>query len=104
MAPRLGRAGPACSALDCLSRLPGKLGLVSLDCTSQMHRDGKYHMGLADAVEQKERLLELGLADGDTIWVVNHFSHNGGWLHDEMEEQARKYGMIASYDGMSIEF
>ena len=90
--------------LDCLSRQPGKLGLVSLDCTSQMHRDGKYHMGLADAAEQKEHLLALGLADADTVWVVNHFSHNGGWLHEEMAAQAGKYGMIASYDGMSITF
>lgn len=90
--------------LDCLARRPGKLSLVSLDCTSQMHRDGQYHMGLADAAEQKEKLLALGLADADTIWVVNHFSHNGGWLHDEITDQARKYGMIASYDGMPVKF
>lgn len=61
-------------------------------------------MGLLDAAEQKERLLERGLADRSTIWVVNHFSHNGGWLHEEMAAQAQKYGMLASYDGMSIEF
>ena len=90
--------------LDTLAQQPGKLRLVSLDCTSQMHRDGKYHMGLEDAAEQKERLLTLGLADTDTVWVVNHFSHNGGWLHEEMAAQAGKYGMIASYDGMSITF
>lgn len=90
--------------LDCLARQPGKLSLVSLDCTSQMHRDGQYHMGLADAAEQKKKLLALGLADADTVWVVNHFSHNGGWLHDEITEQARKYGMIASYDGMAVKF
>ena len=90
--------------LDTLARRPGKLRLVSLDCTSQMHRDGAYHMGLEDAAEQKERLLALGLADADTVWVVNHFSHNGGWLHEEMAAQAGKYGMIASYDGMSITF
>ena len=90
--------------LDCLARQPGKLSLVSLDCTSQMHRDGQYHMGLADAAAQKEKLLALGLADADTVWVVNHFSHNGGWLHDEITEQARKYGMIASYDGMPVKF
>jgi len=90
--------------LDCLAQKPGKLSLVSLDCTSQMHRDGTYHMGLADAAEQKEKLLALGLADENTIWVVNHFSHNGGWLHEEITEQARKYGMTASYDGLSIEF
>lgn len=89
--------------LDCLSQLPGKLGLVSLDCTTQMYRDGKYHMGLADAAEQKDKLLTLGLADENTTWIVNHFSHNGGWLHDDISVQAQKYGMTASYDGMSVE-
>lgn len=90
--------------LDCLAGQPGKLSLVSLDCTCQKSRDGKYHMGLADAVEQKEELIRLGLADENTVWVLNHFSHNGGWLHEEMEEQAKKHGMLASYDGMTVEF
>lgn len=90
--------------LDCLASQPGVLNLVSLDCTAQKNRDGKYHMGLEDAVLQKERLLALGLADDKTIWVVNHFSHNGGWLHEELVRQAETYGMIASYDGMSISF
>lgn len=88
----------------CLAKLPGKLGLVSLDCTCQKEKDGRYHMGLADDVEQKERLLDLGIADEKTIWVVNHFSHNGGWLHEEISEQAARFGMIASYDGMTVEF
>lgn len=89
---------------DALAQMPGKLSLVSLDCTSQKERDGGYHMGLLDAAEQKEKLLERGLADENTIWVVNHFSHNGGWLHEEVDAQAHRYGMRASYDGMSIEF
>ena len=90
--------------LSTLAALPGKLSLVSLDCTCQKHRDGTYHMGLADNVEQKERLLKLGLADERTIWIVNHFSHNGGWLHEEISAQAARYGMAASYDGMSVTF
>lgn len=90
--------------LDQLAAQPEKLSLVSFDCTSQKHRDGKYHMGLMDAVEQKERLLALGLADESTRWVVNHFSHNGGWLHEEISREAEKYGFVATYDGMSIEF
>ena len=61
-------------------------------------------MGLWDDIEQKERLLAAGLADSSTIWVVNHFSHNGGWLHEEMSREAEKYGFLASYDGMTIEF
>ena len=87
-----------------ISSLPGKLSLVSLDCTSQKFRDGGYHMGFADTVEQKDRLLSLGLADEKTIWIVNHFSHNGGWLHEEISSHAKEHGMIASYDGMSVTF
>jgi len=90
--------------LECLRQRPGKLSLVSLDCTMMRERDGCYHMGLLDAAEQKEKLLRLGLADERTIWVVNHFSHNGGWLHDELCEEAAKYGFIAAYDTLSLEF
>lgn len=90
--------------LACLREKPGKLSLVSLDCTMQSQRDGYYHMGLADAAEQRERLLRLNLADEHTVWVVNHFSHNGGWLHDELCEEAARYGFIASYDTMTLEF
>lgn len=90
--------------LETLHRLQAPLGLVSLDCTHQSGRDGKYHMGLPDNVEQKELLLKEGLADSRTVFVVNHFSHNGGWLHDEISRRAEEQGMIASYDGMQIDF
>lgn len=88
--------------LETLSSCFHPLSLVSLDCTQQRLRDGKYHMGLADAAEQKEVLLQRGLADEKTIFVVNHFSHNGGWLHDELSQEAGAFGMLASYDGMSL--
>ena len=90
--------------IETLRRCVHPLKLVSLDCTQQRLRDGKNHMGLKDAAEQKELLLREGLADGDTLFVVNHFSHNGGWLHDEITAQAAKYGMIATWDGMSMSF
>ena len=90
--------------MEMLASAPGKLSLVSLDCTAQKHRDGAYHMGFYDDVEQKERLIKAGLADEETVWVVNHFSHNGGWLHEELAAEAEKYGFLASYDGMTVEF
>lgn len=89
--------------LDVLKQKQSKLSLVSMDCTMMRERDGYYHMGLEDAAEQKERLLKLGLADEHTIWVVNHFSHNGGWLHDELCRNAEKFGFIAAYDTMSLD-
>ncbi len=88
--------------LETLTRCVHPLSLVSLDCTQQKHRDGKYHMGLEDAAEQKELLLKLGLADKKTVFVVNHFSHNGGWLHEEISQNAESFEMTASYDGMTI--
>ena len=50
------------------------------------------------------RFAELGCADENTKFVVNHFSHNGGWLHDELCKEAARYGFIASYDTMALEF
>ncbi len=88
--------------LETLMRLKKPLKLVSLDCTMQRNRDGKNHMGLSDDAEQKEILLKLGLADEKTVFVVNHFSHNGGWLYDEITREAGAFGMIASYDGMCL--
>lgn len=78
--------------------------LVSLDCTLMKHKDGKNHMGLQDDIEVKQRLLETGCADEHTVFVVNHFSHNGDWLHEELEAQAGTHGFVASYDGMEIVF
>jgi phosphoribosyl 1,2-cyclic phosphate phosphodiesterase len=79
------------------------LDLVSLDCTTQSEADGKNHMGLIDAVKERQRLTDLGLGDENTVWVVNHFSHNGLWLHDQMVEEAAKYDFKVSFDGMVIE-
>lgn len=89
---------------DCLLSQPRPLSLVSLDCTMMRARDGNNHMGLLDAAEQKEKLLRLGIADEHTLWVVNHFSHNGGWLHDELCEEAGKLGFLAAYDTMTVDF
>lgn len=90
--------------MEMLASAGGKLNLVSLDCTVQRNRDGSNHMGFYDDVEQKERLIKAGLADDSTIWVVNHFSHNGGWLHEELSARAEQYGFLASFDGMCVEF
>ena len=91
------------ATMDYLKANKVHLDLVSLDCTIQSSADGKNHMGLVDAVKERQRLTELGLGDDNTKWIVNHFSHNGLWLHDKMVEEADKYGFLVSYDGMEIE-
>jgi phosphoribosyl 1,2-cyclic phosphate phosphodiesterase len=90
------------ATIDYLKANKVHLDLVSLDCTAQSSADGKNHMGLVDAVKERQRLTELGLGDDNTKWIVNHFSHNGLWLHDKMVEEADKCGFLVSYDGMEI--
>lgn len=85
----------------------GKFDLVSLDCTGCLgltwdYRNG--HMSLKTNLEVIGRLKKEGIADGNTIFVSNHFSHNGGQTYDEMVPEMSKHGIIVSYDGLEIEF
>ncbi|MGN0801604.1 MAG: MBL fold metallo-hydrolase, partial [Candidatus Faecivicinus sp.] len=79
-----------------------RFDLISLDCTMLEHREGRNHMGIEDVVEVQKRLIEMGCADGATQWVINHFSHNGHILHEELEEIMRPHGFSVAYDGFEI--
>ncbi len=78
--------------------------LISLDGNAMCRSDGKNHMGLPDAIKVKKRLLEIGAANEKTIFVMNHFSHNGGLTHAQLQEAASDYGFLISYDGLELEF
>lgn len=78
--------------------------LVSLDCTHQKFQVKRNHMSFYDNLEVKKKMIALGVADETTIFVISHFSHNGGMLYDEMNEWALKEGFITSYDGLEISF
>ncbi len=77
--------------------------LVSLDCTNIQLPGRRGHMGLAACSEVKARLVAEGLAHADTTFVVNHFSHNGGLIHDELVPVAKELGFLVAYDGCSLE-
>lgn len=91
------------ATMDYLAKSNVHIDLVSLDCTMQSFKEGSNHMGLMDNVEMRRRLTKINVVDGKTIFVVNHFSHNGLWTYEKMAEEAEKLGFIASYDGMEIE-
>ena len=84
------------------SRMKMYFDLVSLDCTSAAFKDGTYHMGIADCVEMRQKFVSTGAADAKTVFVLNHFSHNGQLNHDELCKTAEKDGFIVAYDGMEI--
>lgn len=81
------------------------VNLVSLDCTliDEVRSVPGRHMGIRDNMEVKRRLLAMGAADGDTKFVVTHFSHNQNPLSEHLSAIERDYGVIAAYDGMKIE-
>lgn len=91
---------------DFLAERRKPLTLVSLDCTSGPLENGPQggHMGVPDNIVVKQTLLSLGAADENTTFILNHFSHNGGMLYDELKELARNHGMTPTFDGMEVEF
>lgn len=75
-----------------------------MDATMGQQKTNGYHMGLGDDVELIRLLEEKGCVHRDTVKVINHFSHNGGMTHRELERFAGERGMIAAYDGMKVNF
>jgi phosphoribosyl 1,2-cyclic phosphate phosphodiesterase len=78
--------------------------LISYDCTYAALPSGGGHMGLDSVPAVREALELIGVADENTIHVVNHFSHNGMLCHEELSKAAAEIGFLCSYDGFSLEF
>lgn len=78
---------------------------VSLDCNNQPHagQPGGPHMGWPDDQRMMARFKALGLADDQTRYVVNHFSHNSGLTHAQMENLVAGSGVTVAYDGLTVE-
>ena len=85
--------------------------LVSLDCTCLMlNRRGGGHMSFRENLEVRDRMLREGIARSDTLFVANHFSHNGAvdpegtvWLQEEASAMMAREGFRMSWDGMTVE-
>lgn len=77
------------------------IDLISLDCTNgAYHFDYIGHMGAEDNLRLRDRLIANGAADGHTVFVANHFSHNGLVPHEELEK--RMPGFVVAYDGLRL--
>lgn len=78
------------------------LHLVSLDCTYGRQAEGSNHMGAPDLVAVRQRLIDMGCADGGTLFAATHFSHNGGALHAELEALLAPHGFVIAHDGLAL--
>ena len=80
--------------------------IVSLDCTNidiPITDEGS-HMGFPNIQRVLDRLCSIGAVTETTLKYVNHFSHNGAPLHDDLTRKAQKIGCKVSFDGCKIEF
>ena len=77
---------------------------VSLDCTNAcLPLTYVGHMGLPENAEVRCRMIAEGYADERTVFVSNHFSHNGtNVVYDDFVPIAAREGLLVSYDGMKI--
>lgn len=90
---------------DYLGRSNVRLSLVSLDCNDGDVDDIEYdgHMCVGRCKRVRDRLKSTGIADESTVFVLNHFSHNGvRTLYRDMSKIAEREGFIASYDGLEL--
>ena len=77
---------------------------VSLDCNHALHGNSlSMHMNFEDNLRVRDRMAELGVVDERTVFVANHFSHNGRTSHEEMTQAAHREGFLCAWDGMTVE-
>jgi phosphoribosyl 1,2-cyclic phosphate phosphodiesterase len=88
-----------------LSEHGAKVNLVTFDCTFVQNEGGEEarHMGLPDNVKVREELERAKICDSQTKYVITHFSHNANPLRANLAPLEKKYGVIAAYDGFTIE-
>lgn len=84
-----------------------KFDAVALDTTTGVNPPkppgASGHMDVTAAKGIKDRMIKMGCADEDTIFIMNHFSHNGALMHHEFEELGRDMGLLPAYDGYLLE-
>ncbi len=86
-----------------LSNSEIKFDFVSLDCTSVMKDYAvSNHMGLKACCDVKNQLMKNN-ADEKTVFILNHFSHNGGYIYDDLVPVAKEKGFLVSFDGAEFE-
>lgn len=79
-----------------------KLDVVIFDCTFGFADVQSGHMGVPAAIRVKERMTREGIINENCNFVLTHFSHNGGVLHEEMVERVSPHNFIIAFDGMEL--
>lgn len=92
-------------ALDYLKERSAHADVVAYDCTFGQNLGGENarHMGVEDNIKVKAELEKRGIVDGKTRHILTHFSHNCNPTRENLRAIEQRYGVIAAYDGMTVE-
>ena len=78
--------------------------LLVVECTmGPVDAPSDQHMAFSGVLELRDRLAKRGALAPEARWVITHFSHNVGLLHEELEAVAGPEGIEVAYDGMVLE-
>ena len=77
--------------------------VIENTCGLRYPEEDRGHMGCHVAVRFRDELVKLGCLAPDAPVVVNHFSHNGGANHRELEEFFAPYGIDTAFAGKVLE-
>ena len=91
-----GRIAIDIAVLDDTGMLAGAPGAPSPDVWD------RGHMSAPTILKVFDRLDSLGLLAPGCIRAVNHFSHNGGSTHEELEAFYAPRGIVVGYDGLEL--
>ena len=79
--------------------------IISLDCTEALRKTTYIgHLNLKRCINMRSQFLNDSIADKNTVFVLNHFSHNGNAVYDDFSHIAGENEFLVSYDGMELEF
>ena len=76
------------------------LDAVVMDCTYGPNDHSRGHLGCASVVRARDEMVRRGILRADGAMIAGHFSHNGGWLHEDLERYFEPQGILVAYDGM----
>lgn len=92
-------------AIDFLAKNNARAHAVAFDCTflDAPYERGRRHMCIEGDMILASELESAGITDENTVKIITHFSHNSNPVKERVEAVERQYGVIAAYDGFSIE-
>lgn len=77
--------------------------LLSMDATMGLEDTKGYHMGFPNILRVLARMRTDGLITEKTPVIATHFSHNYYIFYEELAQRLKQYGIVPSYDGMTVE-